>query len=109
MPSNPLTDPEWAHKTVAAIDRWVGFVRDRTTRPLIAVVRGIVFGVLIFTGVVVAVVLGLIALTRGLQATLDAGMSRDAAVWLSYLIIGSVLFFIGLVIARKQRSNDADL
>lgn len=106
MPSNPLTDPDWATKTVDFIDRWVGLVRDRTTRPLIAVVRGIVFGVLVLTGVVLVAVLGLIGLTRGLQAALDAGLSRDAAVWASYLIIGGVLFLAGLVIARKQRSND---
>ncbi len=106
MPSNPLTDPDWATKTVDFIDRWVGLVRDRTTRPLIAVVRGIVFGVLILTGVALVAVLGLIGLTRGLQAALDAGLSRDAAVWASYLIIGSVLFLAGIVIARKQRSND---
>ena len=106
MPSNPLTDPDWAPKTVAFIDRWVGLVRDRTTRPLITVVRGIVFGVLIATGVVLVSVLGIIALTRGLQAALDAGMSRDAAVWASYLIIGGVFLLAGIVIARKQRADD---
>jgi len=106
VPSNPLTDPDWAQKTVAFIDRWVGLVRDRTTRPLITVVRGIVFGVLIATGVVLVSVLGIIALTRGLQAALDAGMSRDAAVWASYLIIGGVFLLAGIVIARKQRPDD---
>ncbi|MEY2627817.1 MAG: hypothetical protein RJB08_1576 [Actinomycetota bacterium] len=106
MPSNPLTDPDWAQRTVDFIDKWVGIVRDRTTKPLIAVVRGIVYGVLILTGVTLIAVLGLIALTRGLQAALDAGMSRDAAVWASYLILGGLLFVIGLLIARKQRSND---
>ncbi|MFM2114649.1 MAG: hypothetical protein RI908_390, partial [Actinomycetota bacterium] len=65
MPSNPLTDPDWATKTVDFIDRWVSLVRDRTTRPLIAVVRGIVFGVLILTGVVLVAILGLIGATRG--------------------------------------------
>lgn len=106
MPSNPLTDPDWATKTVDFIDRWVSLVRDRTTRPLIAVVRGLVFGVLILTGVVLVGVLGLIGLTRGLQAALDAGMNRDAAVWVSYLIIGGVFLLAGLFIARKQRAND---
>ena len=106
MPSNPFTDPDWAQRTVDFIDKWVGIVRDRTTKPLIAVVRGIVYGVLILTGVTLIAVLGLIALTRGLQAALDAGMSRDAAVWASYLILGGLLFVIGLLIARKQRSND---
>jgi uncharacterized membrane protein YedE/YeeE len=108
VPSNPLTDPDWATKTVDFIDRWVGLVRERTTRPLIAVVRGIVFAVLILTGIVLVVALGLIGLTRGLQAALDVGLSRDTAVWASYLIIGGVLFLAGLVIARKQRSNDDD-
>ena len=61
---------------------------------------------LILTGVVLVAVLGLIGATRGLQAALDAGLSRDAAVWASYLIIGGVLFLAGLVIARKQRSSD---
>ena len=51
MPSNPFTDPDWAQRTVDFIDRWVGVVRDRTTKPLIAVVRGIVYGVLILAGV----------------------------------------------------------
>lgn len=106
MPSNPFTDPDWAQRTVAFIDKWVGFVRDRTTKPLIAVVRGVVYGVLILTGVVLITVFGLIALTRGLQSALDAGLSRDTAVWASYLILGGLLFVIGLVVARKQRSND---
>lgn len=106
MPSNPLTDPDWAQKTVDTIDRWVGLVRDRTTRPLVALVRGVVFAVLILTGVVLVAVLGLIALTRGLQAALDAGLSRDVAVWLSYLIIGGVFLLVGLVVARKKRPDE---
>ena len=106
MPSNPFTDPDWAQRTVEFIDKWVGVVRDRTTKPLIAVVRGIVYGVLILTGITLIAVLGLIALTRGLQAALDAGMSRDAAVWASYLILGGLFFLVGLIVARRQRSND---
>ena len=51
MPSNPFTDPDWAQRTVDFIDKWVGVVRDRTTKPLITVVRGIVYGVLILTGI----------------------------------------------------------
>ena len=106
MPSNPFTDPDWARKTVDSIDKWVGVVRDRTTKPIITVVRGIVYGVLILTGVVLVAVLGLIGLTRGLQAALDSGMSRDAAVWASYLILGGLFILVGLVIARRQRAHD---
>ncbi|NBQ45174.1 MAG: hypothetical protein EBU37_03825 [Actinobacteria bacterium] len=38
MISNPFTDPKWATKTVAAIDRFVDFVSDKTTRPIANVV-----------------------------------------------------------------------
>jgi uncharacterized membrane protein YedE/YeeE len=110
VPSNPFTDAEWARHTVDSIDKWVGFVRDHTTKPVISIVRGVVYGVLIGTGLITIAVLFLIGSTRGVQAALDAGMARDTAVWLSYFIVGGVLLLIGLVIARKQRrdTNDSD-
>lgn len=111
MPSNPFTDADWARRTVDSIDKWVGFVRDRTTRPVISLVRGLVYGVLIGTGLVIIATLFLIGSTRGLQAALDAGMGHETAVWLSYFVVGGLLLLIGLVIARKQRRDplDADL
>ena len=109
MPSNPLTDPNWARNTVDAIDKWVGFVRDRTTRPVITVVRALVYGLLIATGVGTMFVLFIIAATRGLQAALDTGLSRDTAVWLSYFIVGGILLLVGLFVARKQHRTSDDI
>jgi hypothetical protein len=107
--SNPFTDPDWAKNTVASIDKWVGFVRDRTTRPVITVVRGIVYGFLVATGVVIMVVLFAIGATRALQAALDTAFSRTTAVWSSYLILGSLFFLIGLLVARKQHRKSDEL
>ena len=55
MPSNPLSDPNWAPQVADTIERIVGQVRDRTTRPVILAARAIVFGLL-------AAILGLFAL-----------------------------------------------
>ena len=67
MISNPFTDPKWANKTVAIIDRYVGFVRDKTTRPVANIVRGIVFGIIATVAALLIIVLGLIGLARGLH------------------------------------------
>lgn len=107
MPSNPFTDPNWARNTVDTIDKWVGFVRDHTTRPVITIVRALVYGLLIATGVGTMFVLFIIAATRGLQAALDTGLSRDIAVWSSYFIVGGIFLLVGLFVARKQhRTSD---
>lgn len=108
MLSNPFTDPDWARNTVAFIDKWVVFVRDRTTRPVITWVRGIVYGFLVATGVVIMVVLFAIGTTRALQAALDTAFSRTTAVWFSYLILGSLFLLIGLLVARKQHRKSVE-
>ena len=57
MVSNPLTDPEWATRTVDFIDRLVATVRKYTTQPLVTTARGVVFGLLGSFGVVAVIVL----------------------------------------------------
>ena len=71
MPGNPLTDPNWASDLAEQITTVVGNVRDKTTNNAVKAVRGVVFGLLgMFLGLV-ALVLVLIASTRGLQSLLD--------------------------------------
>ena len=71
MVSNPLTDPEWADRTVDFIDRVVSTVRRYTTQPLVTTARGLVFGLLGTFGIVGILVLLIVGITRGLQAALD--------------------------------------
>ena len=106
MPSNPLTDPEWADRSVAFIDRWVQLVRRYTTQPIVTTARGVVFGLLAAFGVVSVLVVLTIGVTRGLIAALDAGLSHDQAVWGSYLVLSAVFFLLGTFLMRKRFKED---
>jgi hypothetical protein len=105
MPGNPLSDPNWATDVTDQITTFIGNVRDKTTNNAIKVVRGVVFGLLgLFLGLV-AVVLLLIILTRGLQSLLDIWFAWDKAVYTSYFIIGGILTLAGLLLMSKRHST----
>ena len=106
MPSNPFTDPQWASRTVDAIDRIVAFVRDRTTRPAVAIVRGLIFGSMAIVGVIFVLIVLVIGGIRGLHSLLDILWSRDTAVWATYFIIGAVFCVAGMLLMRRRHPQD---
>ncbi|MFM1761819.1 MAG: hypothetical protein RL478_1429 [Actinomycetota bacterium] len=106
MPSNPFTDPQWASRTVDAIDRIVAFVRDRTTRPAVAIVRGLIFGSMAIVGVIFVLIVLVIGGIRGLHSLLDIWWSRDTAVWATYFIIGAVFCVAGMLLMRRRHPQD---
>lgn len=108
MVSNPITDPDWATRSVEFIDRIVATIRRYTTRPLVALARGIVFGLLGAFGVVATIVLLVAALTRGLHEALDLAFSRAAAVWISYYVLAVFFALVGTALMRKRYTDDRD-
>lgn len=108
MVSNPLTDPDWARRVVDFIDRIVSTIRRYTTQPLVALARGLVFGLLGAFGVVAVVVLLIVGLTRGLQAALDAAFSRDVAVWMSYFVLAAIFALVGAALMNRRFTDDAE-
>ena len=106
MVSNPLTDPEWASRTVDFIDRLVATVRKYTTQPLVTTARGVVFGLLGSFGVVAVIVLFVVGLVRGLQAALDSLVNHQASVWISYFILSAVFLAIGSVLMRRRYTEE---
>ncbi len=108
MISNPFTDPRWAKKTVAAIDRWVDFVSDKTTRPIANLVRLVVFGLIAMVAAVTIVVLALVGISRGLNDLLDIWLTRESAVWVSYFILSFIFLAIGSWLMRKRYPNKKD-
>ena len=106
MVSNPLTDPEWATRTVDFIDRLVATVRKYTTQPLVTTARGVVFGLLGSFGVLAVIVLFVVGLVRGLQAGLDAVVNHQASVWISYFILSAVFLAIGSVLMRRRYTEE---
>lgn len=106
MVSNPLTDPEWADRTVDFIDRVVSTVRRYTTQPLVTTARGLVFGLLGSFGIFGILVLLIVGLTRGLQAALDSVVNHDASVWISYFILSAVFAVIGFILMRRRYTEE---
>lgn len=106
MPSNPLTDPDWAARSVDFIDRIVTTIRRYTTSPLLKTARGLVFGLLGAIGLISAFTLLCIALVRGVQAALDAVVDHSTSVWISYFILSAVFMIIGVVLLRRRHSDD---
>lgn len=102
MISNPFTDPRWARKTVEAIDRWVDFISDKTTRPIANLVRLVVFGVIAVVATITIIVLALIGISRALNELLDVWLSRQDAVWISYFILSFVFVVIGAWLMRRR-------
>ena len=106
MVSNPFTDPQWSSKVVDFIDRWIAFVRDHTTRPLIGVIRGLVFGTMALVGVLFCLVLLLIGSMRALVALGDVWLSHDTAVWVAYFALAGIFLSLGALAMRKRQPRD---
>ena len=105
MISNPFTDPRWAKKTVEAIDRWVDFISDKTTRPIANLVRLVVFGVIAVVATITIIALALIGISRALNELLDIWLTRQDAVWISYFILSFVFVVIGAWLMRRRYSS----
>jgi uncharacterized protein YacL len=105
MPGNPLTDPKWADEMTNTVVTTVRTIREKTTVPLVYAARGVVFGLLAAILGLVALVLLVIMLLRGLQALLDLAVSWERAVYLSYLILGALFSLVALVLFKKRNAN----
>jgi hypothetical protein len=106
MAGNPLTDPNWAGDLADTVERVVGTVRDRATKPVVHVTRAVVFGLLAAFLGITAITLLLIALMRAIQVALDAAVSQPRAVYLSYFIVGGILCLAGALVLRKRHSTE---
>jgi len=52
------------------------------------------------------VVLTVVGLTRGLQAGLDALVTHEAAVWISYFILAAVFGLLGAILMRRRYTEE---
>jgi hypothetical protein len=103
MSSNPFTDPRWAANTVESIDRIVALVRRYTTRPLVVVARGLVFGVLALAAGLLVLTLSIIGGSRGLVSLGDVWFAHGTSVWLSYIVLGFIFIATGALLMRRRR------
>jgi hypothetical protein len=88
MAGNPLTDPNWASDFTETI-------------------RGLVFGLLsVFLGVM-ALVLLFVGISRGLINLLEWPLDHDSAVWVSHLVLGSLLCVVGAIFMVRRQSKES--
>jgi hypothetical protein len=106
MAGNPLTNPNWAPELADLVDRYVGMIRDKVTGKAATAVRAVVFGIVVCCMAVGTLVLGLILGTKLLQRVVNIGgwIDADSSVWVSYMVMGGLLFNGGLICMRLRHS-----
>jgi len=102
MPGNPFTDPNWAAELADTVERVVGSVRDKTTRPIVKASRAIVFGIIAAMVGVVVVTLAVVGAMRAVEALLDLWLTHARAVYISYFVIGGILCLAGALLMRRR-------
>jgi hypothetical protein len=107
MPANPLTDPLWATETTDRLVTLIETVRSQTTQKLVYVARGVVFGLIALVVGSFALVILLVMLMRALQSLIELATTWERAVYISYLIVGSLLSLVGIVLFRKRNASAA--
>ena len=99
-PSAPSSPPatvsaDWTVQVADTIESVVGSVRDKTAVPLETIARALVYGIILGTMGVTALVLVTIMSVRLLDYLLP--------VWAAYAIIGGLFTALGLFRWRKRR------
>ncbi len=92
---------DWTSDVADKIEAAVGAVRDRTTVPITKVVRGLVFGLVAGTLGIVALVFGIIGLTRLIEVYLPIE-PYSARVWGTYAVLGAIFLVIGAFFWSKR-------
>ncbi|HVF31676.1 MAG TPA: hypothetical protein VM933_01455 [Acidimicrobiales bacterium] len=95
-PTTGTTSPDWTVQVADTIESVVGSVRDKTAVPLETIARALVYGILLGTMGVTALVLTTIVAVRLLSLVLE--------VWAAYAIIGGLFTLLGLFLWRKRRA-----
>jgi hypothetical protein len=101
-PPSGLRQPStWPAQAADLIVDVVDTVRDRTTAPLLTVMRGVVYGTAIVILGITAVVLLIVALVRFVDVWLPG------EVWSAYLLLGTLFTIAGLVLWATRRPREA--
>lgn len=106
MPGNPFTDPNWAPDLADTVERVVGKVRSVATDNAVKVSRAIVFGVLALIALLVATPLLAILVLGAFRELIGFFVSHGRSVYLSYLVLGLLLYLGGFLALRARHSKE---
>ena len=97
-PASPpaTTSADWTVQVADTIETVVGTVRDRTAVPLETVARALVYGIVLGTMGLTALVLFTILLIRVLDYAME--------IYLAYALLGAIFTLLGMFLWRKRRT-----
>jgi hypothetical protein len=88
----------WPTQAARALETALRGVADRTVRPLTALARGLVFGLVAGVLALVLLVLALVGLVRVLDV-----YAFPTRVWASYAVVGGIFVLFGSFLWSKRR------
>src|SRR5580658_10589304 len=94
----------WADELSDYVVDGIGWLKARTTVPVMTVLRVLVYGLVVAVALLVAIVLGVIGLVRMWDAYVPLS-PEGRRVWLGYVVLGGVLFLAGIVLLARRRTN----
>lgn len=97
--SSDKASSDWTVQVADTIESVVGSVRSKTAAPLETVARALVYGIIVSTMGVAALVLSTILSIRLLDYLLP--------IWAAYAILGGLFTVAGLLLWRKRRPPSA--
>lgn len=107
-PGTPHPGPQvagWADQLSGRVIEGVGWLKARTTVPVVKVLRAIIYGLVVLVAAVTALVLALLGVVRMWDAYVPVH-PLDRRVWLGYVVLGSLLFLAGgALLARRTASK----
>jgi hypothetical protein len=95
-PAAPPPSEDWAASAADTVERIVGQIRERTTRPAVVAARTVAYGLIAFILAITGFVWILVVVIRVLTYLPQGD-------WLAYVITGGILTLAGLLLFSMGR------
>ena len=97
---------DWPAQVADSIENFVGTVRDKTTGPLLAIARAVVYGTFVAVVGLAALVLMVITLVRFVDSYLPDSVFGEEHMWATYLLLGLLFTIAGLVLWSRRKTRE---
>lgn len=101
----PATTDDWPAQAADRVVEVVGRVRSKTTRPVLVVSRGLVYGMALAILGVLALVLLIVA---GFRISVELSEDLTSQRYWAYLVYGAVLTLVGVLLLNKAGKGAAE-
>jgi hypothetical protein len=96
----------WAGDLSGRVIDGVGWLKARTTVPVVKILRAIVYGLIVVVAAMTALVLAVLGVVRMWDVYLPVH-PVGRRVWLGYVVLGAVLFLVGgALLVRRTAPKD---